>query len=138
MSEKKQDIKRIEIILDGKSDDKRGNMFEKLVKFYFFVDKTIDSYFRTWIISSLIILGFMIFDENFDIYSVFASMIIGVFFVFVLLPFLLLIHFIIEKIIYLYWDDEEKRSIFLYYDKIRSNVIKKEIETIKKNLGTSK
>ena len=138
MYEKKQDIKRIEIILDGKSDDKRGNMFEKLVKFYFFVDKTIDSYFRTWIISSLIILGFMIFDENFDIYSVFASMIIGVFFVFVLLPFLLLIHFIIEKIIYFYWDDEEKRSIFLYYDKIRSNEIKKEIETIKKNLGNSK
>ena len=113
-------------------------MFERLIKFYFFLERTIDSYFRIWIISSFIILGLIMLDENFDIYSVFASMIIGVFFAFVLLPFLLLIHFIIEKIIYFYWDDEEKRSIFLYYDKIRSDEIEKEIESFKKDLGNSK
>jgi len=109
-------------------------MFKKLVKFYFFIDKIIDSFFMTWVISSFVI-GIIIFDKNFDIYSVFASMFIGVFFVFVLLPFLFLIHFIVENIIYSYWDDEEKRNIFLYYNKIRSDEIKKEVETLKKELG---
>ena len=111
-------------------------MFEKLVKFYFFIDKSMDSFFRSWIISSIIIFILTLFDKNFDIYaSIFISMFIGIFFTFILLPILFLIHLILEFIIDFYCNkDDEKNKIFLHYYKIRLDEIEKETKKLKKEL----